>query len=302
MPGSNSAFEEYLAQEVQRCKGVYFPVKTSLAGRLLIRKARCDELHPNPDDEFSMPGIGPNYKIISNYQDQFLREIKYSAPPYDREPLIVEKTHPDGYRIINGHHRWAAALRIGLDSLPIRIVNLTHSDDVETILSNSTHTKRVAIDLDEVIFRTKEDTPLEPPLPFPWQRLYPERIRLGVPALFHFLAKHGYDIWLYSAQFYSSDHIQSLFRHYHVEVTGAITAVGKRAQSAGSEGKKLEALISGSYRYTLHIDNGFLVRSRSGSREYVEVALKGASDDWSQEVMAAIEQIDAAEPEGEEQA
>ena len=51
-----SGFDEYLAQEVQRCRGVYFPVKTELLRRLMIREARCDELHPNPDDEFCAPG------------------------------------------------------------------------------------------------------------------------------------------------------------------------------------------------------------------------------------------------------
>ncbi|MBP3241914.1 MAG: ParB N-terminal domain-containing protein [Oribacterium sp.] len=30
------------------------------------------------------------------------------------DPIIVEKMYPDGYMILNGHHRWAAATRLGL--------------------------------------------------------------------------------------------------------------------------------------------------------------------------------------------
>ena len=111
MAGSKSLFDEYLAQEVENSKGVRFPVKTGILSRLLIREARCDDLHPNPEDEFCSPQIGPNYKIISAYQQQYVDALKMSQHYYEGEPIIVERTHPEGYRIINGHHRWAAALR-----------------------------------------------------------------------------------------------------------------------------------------------------------------------------------------------
>ena len=121
MAGSKSLFDEYLAQEVENSKGVFFPVKTGILSRLLIREARCDDLHPNPEDEFCSPQIGPNYKIISAYQQQYVDALKMSQHYYEGEPIIVERTHPEGYRIINGHHRWAAALRIGQAKIPIRI-------------------------------------------------------------------------------------------------------------------------------------------------------------------------------------
>ena len=42
------------------------------------------------------------------------------------EPIPVEKMYPEGYMILNGHHRWAAALRLGQPEIPVKIVNLTH--------------------------------------------------------------------------------------------------------------------------------------------------------------------------------
>ncbi len=295
MAGSKSLFDEYLAQEVENARGVYFPVKTGILPRLLIRSARCDNLHPNPEDEFCMPKIGPNYKIISEYQQMFVNALKISQNYYDDEPIIVERTHPDGYRIINGHHRWAAALRIGQPKIPIQIVNLTHEEDVRKILDNSRHTKRAALDLDEVIFR--EDGPLESALPFPWNKLYRERIRLGVPALFHFLAKNGYDIWLYSAKYYSTDYIRNYFRKYHVRVDGVMTAIGKRAKAAGDAGKKMEKLIADKYRYTVHIDSGMVLQSFSGTKDFREFDLSGETADWSKEVMAAVTEIEKNETE-----
>ena len=299
MAGSKSLFDEYLAQEVENSKGVFFPVKTGILSRLLIREARCDDLHPNPEDEFCSPQIGPNYKIISAYQQQYVDALKMSQHYYEGEPIIVERTHPDGYRIINGHHRWAAALRTGQAKIPIRVVNLTHEEDVKKILENSRHTKRAAIDLDEVIFRREGEAPLERPLPFPWSRLYKERIRLGVPALFHLLAQNGYDIWLYSAQYYSTDYIQNLFRRYHVRVDGVITAIGKRAHAAGDAGKKLEKQITDKYQYTLHIDNETVLQIFSGSKEFRDFPLGGESADWSKEVMDAVETIEKGEGENE---
>ena len=265
-------------------------MKTGVLRRRLTREAYCRELHPNPEDEFCIPKIGPNNEIISSYQKQFLDAIKMGQPYYSGEPIIVERTHPDGYRIINGHHRWAAALRTGREKIPVEIVNLMHEEDVRKILENSTHSKRAALDLDEVIFQ--EDGPLESALPFPWNKLYKERIRLGVPALFHFLAKNGYDIWLYSSKFYSTDYIQRCFRRYHVKVDGVIAAIGKRAKAAGDDGKNLEKLIMNTYRCTVHIDRNAVLQIISGTKEFWEFPLSGDNTVWSQEVMDAVTQFE----------
>ena len=297
MEGSKSLFDEFLAQEVQNAKGLYFPVKTGILRRLLTREAYCEDLHPNPEDEFCIPKIGPNYDIISEYQQQFVNALKTSQHYYEGEPIIVERTHPDGYRIINGHHRWAAALRIGQPKIPVKVVNLTHEEDVKRILENSTHTKRAALDLDEVLFRT--EGPLESAIPFPWNRLYQERLRRGVPALFHFLAKNGYDIWLYSSKYYSTDYIQKYFRKYHVKVTGVMTAIGKRAKAAGDAGKSLEKLITNKYRFTVHIDNDMVLQIIKGTKDFREFPLIGEDAAWSQAVMDAITQIEESGLEAE---
>ena len=61
----NTQFEEFIAEEIKTLKGVYVPVKAGILRRALIRSTRCDKLHPNPDDEFCKPKVGPNYGIIS---------------------------------------------------------------------------------------------------------------------------------------------------------------------------------------------------------------------------------------------
>ncbi len=292
MAGTKTQFDEFLAQEIKNCKGVYFPVKAGALTRLLVRKADCYDLHPNPEDEFSMPSIGPNYEIISRYQKQYTDAMRMNEPYYSGEPIFVEKTHPDGYMIINGHHRWAAALRIGQTKIPVKIINLTHGEDIKAILQNSQHTKRAALDLDEVVFGEETETALEKPLQFPLNRLYKERLRLGIPALFNFLSEKGDDIWLYSARYYSTDSIQKLFHHYHVKVDGVITATEKRKKSADESEKKIEKMIANKYQYSVHIDSHAVLLFSTGTKSIREFSLDESPDDWPQAVAYAMEELE----------
>ncbi|MBR4394285.1 MAG: ParB N-terminal domain-containing protein [Oscillospiraceae bacterium] len=294
MAEGSTQFEKDVQQAVQKVKGVYFPVRTGMVDRMLTKKAECKSLYPNPDDEFSMPDIGPNDGVISSYEQQFLENIRHGQYYFHgNEPIIVEQLHPDGYMIINGHHRWAAAVKIGQREIPVHVVNLMHEADVKEILRNSTHEKRATFDLDEVLLRGADDPYLEKPLPSPWDKTYKERVRLGTPALFHALEKSGYDIWLYSAGYPSVDAVQDYFRLYHVNVCGVIAAVGTKKAAAGAE---LEKLIQGKYRCTLHIDNDMILLTRRDTREHREFPLSGAPDTWSREIIDVLEKLDR-EPE-----
>ncbi len=293
MTGRNTAFETYIAEEVKKYKGVYVPVKAGMLRRALIRWAPCDSLHPNPDDEFCSPKVGPNYRIISEYMNSFRMERLHSKR-YCEEALIVEKIRPDGYLILNGHHRWAAALRLGFSRIPIEIVDLTSEMDIKTILENTKHEKRVTLDLDEVVF-CKDDAPAEKPLPFPFGRIYKERLRLGIPALFRYLNKKGYDVWVYTAGYYSVDYIQRLFKKYHVHVTGVVTGTGRRTAVDAKVKKELETMITAKYPETVHIDNDTVLRIFSRTKEVAEYDLGDPKEAWSQRVMDVMEAFERHE-------
>jgi hypothetical protein len=70
MAGGNIQFQEYLANEVRKVQGVYVPIHAGIIRRLLVRKTSLKRLHPNPDDEFCFPKIGPNYEIVSGYEKE----------------------------------------------------------------------------------------------------------------------------------------------------------------------------------------------------------------------------------------
>ena len=284
----DTAFDEFIADEVKRYKGVYVPVKAGMLRRALIRWAPCASLHPNPDDEFCSPKVGPNYRIISEYMNSF-RLARHHTKQYCEEPLIVEKIRPDGYLILNGHHRWAAALRLGFSRIPVEIVDLTQEMDIKAILQGSRHDKRVTLDLDEVAFRPAGDDGMEKSLPFPLRNIYKQRLRRGIPALFHDLNKKGYDIWVYTAGYYSADYIQRLFRKYGVHVTGAVTGTGRKTSDTGAVRKELEALITAKYPETVHIDDEAVLRIFSRTKQVEEYGLGQGPEAWSKRVIDVME-------------
>lgn len=296
MAESKMLFDKFIAEEVMKYKGISYPVKTGAVKRMLTRKASVFDLHPNPDDEFCLPEIGPNYQIISSYRQRFLDAIKNSDYYYgDDEPIIVERMHPEGYMILNGHHRWAAAMMIGQSEIPVQIVNLTHEADIKAMLKNSQHDKRVTFDLDEVVFCREGDEICEEPLPFPYSRYFKKRLRLGIPALFRFFNKQGYDIWVYTSQYSSFDHIHDYFLKYDTKVSGIVTGTARKIQGKDQKRKAIEAMIADHYQYTVHIDNEMLLRTSKETKAFDEYALSGSYADWSREVMEVISSLEKTE-------
>ncbi len=289
MAMDNVRFRQYLSDEAERTRQVSFPVRSGFLRLLLVRHTACKKLHPNPEDEFCAPDIGPSYRIIEEYMQTYQQTLR-NTKEYCREPIVVQRIHPSGYMILNGHHRWAAALKLGFRRIHVKVVNPTQEKDVEKMLRASRFDKRVALDLDEVIFRDGKDPDAEEPLRFPLNRIYPERLRGGIPALFHFLRENGYDIWLYSNRYYSQEYIKYLFKRHHASVTGIVTGVGRKTRQGESFGKRIEARLTKQYRHTVHIDNDAVVCVSHDTHAYREVALVGSASagGWAQEVIRAI--------------
>ncbi len=159
---------------------------------------------------------------------------------------------------------------MGLKELKIKILDLTLESDLKKMLDSSTSTRRVTLDLDEVVFRPEGDAAAEKPLRFPLSRFYPERLRLGIPALFHMLNSSGYDIWIYTANYYSLDYLRYYFRHYNVRVTGIVTGTARKVSGGAETKKAIEAMISRKYQATVHIDNQTVIRTDAAAGAFEE--------------------------------
>ncbi len=322
MAAGSTRFQNFIAEEIEKYQGNLLPVKASLPERILVRSVSCDRLHPNPYDEFSMSSVGPNYEIISDYVHRIKEASRHQDPAWD-DPVLVEKMYPKDYMILNGHHRWAACMQLGVPKIKVRVVNLTQETDIRTMISNSQHDRRVTLDLDEVVFcednesngnsgdngsagdgksignseeagnagDSKDAGNAEKALPFPFNRIYKERLRQGIPALFHFLSVNGYDIWVYTRKYYSLEYIRKLFRRYHVHVNGIVTGIARTKDPDPEVRERVVKLFENTYKSTLHIDRETVTLTNASSKEFEQYDIKGDTSAWSREVMNLVSQI-----------
>lgn len=107
--------------------------------------------------------------------------------------------------------------------------------------------------------------------------------------------KNGYDVWVYTAGYYSADYIRRLFRKYHVHISGAVTGLGRKTADGAKVRKEMETLIGNMYPVTIHVDNDMLLRVSGRTKEVDEYEIGGAPAEWSQRVMEIIKKIEKHE-------
>ena len=283
-------FDKFIADEVAKYKGNSFPLKASLLERALVRKVSYKKLHPNPDDEFCIPAVGPSYRIINEYVQKMV-EDKYDGlfSGVEDKNITVEKMYPDGYMILNGHHRWAAYMRIGKKKVPIHIVNLTNSHDIFQMLNNSKYDKRVTINLDEVMFRHVKDENVEKGLGFPFKKVYKEHLLKGLPAVCNHLANDGYDIWVYTTGLYSREYIQKLLKLYHIDTNFIVTGATRFDTTDYKEKKQLAELFAKKYDVTIHIYGEALLYVKRSAKKSLQYELH--KDSWSGDAIEILDEI-----------
>lgn len=242
------------------------PVNAGLLRRALIRYAPVTKLHPNPDDEFCFPDIGPDQGIISKCEKNITRFRNYPIIQAFGDRITVQKIKPDGYMILNGHHRWAAAIKWNVRRVPIQIVDLTKESDIRKMLQRAKHDRRVSFDLDEVLFVSPKTHLTEPPLRFPLNRIYQERLRLGTPELIRSLQDMGREVWVYTSSFRSEGYIKSLFRLYGVRFDGIVNGERHLREVQRNKSTILPQKMPNHYRISLHVDDESVICSLG--REY----------------------------------
>ena len=118
--------------------------------------------------------------------------------------------------------------------------------------------------------------------------MYPQRVRLGVPALFHRLAQWGYDVWVYSSGYYSMDEITHLLGHHRARVTCAVTGTARKGPRGARMDEQLEAMLARKYTQTVHIDQKSILFVDSQSRRFEEYLLSGTDESWSREIIGLM--------------
>ena len=145
---------------------------------------------------------------------------------------------------------------------------------------------RVSFDLDEVLFVSPETHKTEPPLPFPLNRVFKERLRLGTPELIHELQKMDYDVWIYTSSFRSEKYIRYLFRCYGVKLDGIVNGDRHLREVQHGHSESLPQKLPNRYKISLHIDDEAIVCSYGRQYGYNVYQLNAQDDDWKEKIIA----------------
>lgn len=111
-----------IKEELAKYSGRRETVRADFLEVLTVRHLSPDQMHPNPEDEFCDPDVGPNEEIVERYVDEARGNLEAGTESFD-EPIMVAKMEDGDYLIINGHHRWAAAIKVELNSVRVVITN-----------------------------------------------------------------------------------------------------------------------------------------------------------------------------------
>ena len=150
---------------------------------------------------------------------------------------------------------------------------------------------RISFDLDEVLFISPKTHKPEKALPFPFNKIYKERLRLGTPELINELQKLGYEVWVYTSSFRSEKYIKSLFRLYHVKFDGIVNAQRHIREVQGNNKNILPQKLPSKYRISLHIDDESIVCSLGRQYGYNTYQLEAQDDEWKEKILTRAEQI-----------
>ena len=114
--------KKLIREDLSNMEGRRETVKAGLLEKMVPKKVKTALLHVNPADEFTFPNIGPNIAIVENYCTLARRKYSLGEHVFD-EPLQVNKLKEGGYLILNGHHRWAGAIRAGVPTIRIQVTD-----------------------------------------------------------------------------------------------------------------------------------------------------------------------------------
>ena len=158
-------------------------------------------------------------------------------------------------------------------------------------MNKSSGKMRVSFDLDEVLFVSPETHRTEPPLPFPLNRMFRERLRLGTPELIRTLQKMGYEVWVYTSSFRSERYIRLLFRCYGVVFDGIVNGTRHQNEVQKGHSQTLPQKLPSHYRISLHIDDEAIVCTMGRQYGYNVYQLNAQDDDWKEKIIARAEEI-----------
>lgn len=154
---------------------------------------------------------------------------------------------------------------------------------------------RISFDLDDTLFVAEEDGfTLEPPLGFPWNKLYHERLRKGTVELMRRLREAGCEIWVYTTSFRTPFYIRSLFKHYGIRIDSIVNGARHEKEVQAEHKDPMPSKYPAHYRIDLHVDDDRSVYQNGQYYGFRVYQIGPPDDEWVDKIMAQVSKIKAA--------
>ena len=131
----------------------------------------------------------------------------------------------------------------------------------------------------------------EPPLPYPLNRIFKERLRKGTPALINSLQSLGDEVWVYTSSFRSERYIRCLFRLYGVKFDGIVNGERHLREVQRDHREILPQKLPNHYRISLHVDDEAVICTNGRQYGYEVYQLDAQDDDWKEKVLTRADMI-----------
>jgi len=150
---------------------------------------------------------------------------------------------------------------------------------------------RVSFDLDEVLFVSPAVHKTEPPLRFPFNKIYQERLRLGTVDLINELQRLGYEVWVYTSSFRSEKYIRSLFAHYGVKFDGIVNGDRHLREVQKNNSTILPQKLPNRYKISLHVDDEEVICSLGREYGFQTFKLDAPDELWKEKIIQRAAEI-----------
>lgn len=150
---------------------------------------------------------------------------------------------------------------------------------------------RISFDLDEALFVSPLTHKTEPPLRFPFNLIFKERLRLGTPELINRLQKRGYEVWVYTSSYRSEDYIKRLFGLYGVHFDGIVNAQRHLREVQRNGKEMLPQKLPNWYHISLHVDDEDVICSQGRKFGFNTYKLDAQDDDWKEKIVRYADKI-----------
>lgn len=159
---------------------------------------------------------------------------------------------------------------------------------------------KISFDLDEVLFVDPKTFETEPPLRFPLNRLFIERLRKGTVDLIHELQKQGFEVWVYTSSFRADVYIKTLFRHYGVKFDGIINGYRHMDEVQKNRKEVMPQKMPGFYRISLHVDDEDAIIANGRTYGFKVLRVCEPDEHWAEKVIAEANRIRKLEQDAAE--